>query len=73
MKKSTRALIGLVILELFLLGGTAWIVMQTKTGAWHASNPDEAVSLITSTGGAAMGIVGVILMLAFFHHRKNGN
>lgn len=73
MKKSTRALVGLVFLELFLLGGTAWMVMQTKSGVWHASDPAEAISLITSTGGAAMGLIGVVLLLAFFHHRRNGN
>ena len=73
MKKSTRALVGLVVIELFLLGGTAWMVMQTKSGAWHSDSPGEAISLITSTGGAAMGLVGVILLLAFFHHRKNGS
>lgn len=73
MKKSVRALVGLVIIELFLLGGTAWMVAQTTSGAWHASNQAEAISTITSTGGGAMGIVGVILLIAFFRHRKNGN
>jgi len=73
MKKSTRALVGLVVLELFLLGGTTWMLMQTRSGAWHTSSPDEALSLIASTGGVAMGLVGVILLLAFFHHRRNGN
>ena len=73
MKKSTRALVGLVILELLLLGGTMWMLAQTRSGTWHTSSPDEAVSLIASTGAVAMGLIGVILLLAFFHHRRNGN
>ena len=73
MKKSVRALIGLVVIELFLFGGTAWMVAQTKSGAWHTDQPAEAISMITSMGGGAMGLVGVILLIAFFRHRKNGN
>jgi hypothetical protein len=73
MKKSTRALVGLVILELFLIGGTTWMAIQTLSGEWRTSKPDEAISLITTTGGLAMALVGVILLLAFFHHRRNGN
>ena len=73
MKKSTRALLGLVILELLLLGGATWMVMQTRSGAWHASDPALAISTITQTAGGAMGIVAAILLVAFFVHRKNGN
>lgn len=73
MKKSMRALIGLLVIELALLAGTAWMVMQTRTGAWHAPNPAEAITTISSVGGGAMGIVGAILLIAFFVHRKNGN
>jgi NADH:ubiquinone oxidoreductase subunit K len=72
-KKSARAMVGLVIIELLLLGGTAWMVAQTTSGAWHASNPAKTISMITSTGGVAMGVVGVILLIAFFRHRKKGN
>ena len=73
MKNSTRAIVGLVMIELLLLGGTTWMLVQTRSGAWHASNPEETGSLIASTGGVAMGLVGVILLLAFFHHRRHGN
>ena len=73
MKKSARALIGLLVIELALLGGTAWMVGQTRSGAWHTSDPAGAIAMITRTGGGAMGIVAVILLLAFFRHRKNGN
>ena len=73
MKKSTRALVGLAVIELLLLGGAAWMVMQTKTGAWHAPDPAAAISAITSTAGAVMGLVAAILLIAFFVHRKNGD
>ena len=73
MKKSTRALLGLAVLELSLLGGTAWMVMQTKSGAWHTSDPALAITKITQTGGGAMGIIAAILLVAWFVHRKNGN
>ena len=73
MKKSTRALAGLVVIELLLLGGTAWMVAQTKSGAWHAPDPGEAITTITGIGGGVMGMAGAILLLAFFRHRKNGD
>ena len=73
MKKSTRALVGLVVIELLLMGGSAWMVAQTKSGAWHASDPALAISTITQVGGGAIGIVAAILLVAFFVHRKNGN
>ena len=38
MKKSTRALAGLVVIDGLLLLGTTWMVIQTKTGAW--ASPD---------------------------------
>ena len=73
MKKSTRALIGLLVIEPALFAGTAWMVGQTKSGNWHADNPGEAITTITGIGGATMGLVGVILLIAYFRHRKNGN
>lgn len=74
MKKSTRALIGLIVIEAMLFAGTAWMVVQTQTGAWQTiGSKGEAVSAITSSAGAIMGVVAVILLLAFFVHRRNGN
>lgn len=72
MKKSTRALTGMIILDLLLLLGTYWLVLQAKSGGTTVS-PEEAISTITSIGGGAIGIVTVILGLAYFLHRKNGN
>ncbi len=74
MKKSTRSLVGLIVIEAMLFVGAAWMVMQTETGAWQTvGSKGEAISAITSTAGAAMGIVAAILLLAFFVHRRNGN
>lgn len=71
MKKSTRALVGLVVLDLLLLLGTAWLVMQVRPDN-TAVPPQEAVTTITTIGGA-IGIITVILGLAFFFHRRAGN
>ena len=73
MKKSMRALIGLAVIELLLLGGTAWMVSQVRSGAWQAADTPAAIATITRTGGGAMGIVAALLLIAFFIHRKNGN
>ena len=73
MKKSTRALVGLVVLDLALALGAAWMVWQTKSGAWHAPDEAAAISTITATAGGAIGIVPVMLLMAFAVHRKRGN
>lgn len=73
MKASTRALMGLVIIDAALLAGTAWLVWQVRSGGFHAPDPAEAISTITSTGGGAIGLVTVLLGLAAFHHRRKGN
>ena len=73
MKKSTRALVGLVIINGLLALGAAWMVWQTRIGAWHAPDPAEAISTITATAGGAIGIVTAILLMAFFVHRRAGN
>lgn len=71
MKQSTRALVGLVVLDALLLAGMAWLVMQVKTGSFNAPDPAEAIRRITTIGGGAIGIVTVILGMAFFLHRSN--
>lgn len=73
MKKSTRALVGLVGMDLVLAAGAAWMVWQVRTGAWNASDPAEAIGRITSTAGAAIGVVTAVLLLAFVVHRRRGN
>ena len=73
MKKSTRALVGLVVLDALFALGAAWMVAQTRSGAWHAPDEAAAISTITATAGGAIGIVTVILLMAFFVHRRAGN
>jgi|SoiMethySBSTD1v2_1073268.scaffolds.fasta_scaffold1652195_2 hypothetical protein len=73
MKKSTRALAGLVVIDLALAAGAAWMVWQVRTGAWNAPDPGEAISRITSTAGGAIGIVTAVLLVAFAVHRRKGN
>lgn len=73
MKKSTRALVGLVILEAVILAGAWWMVQQTRSGAWQTSDPAGAIALITQTAGGAMGIIAVILTIAFVTHKRRGN
>ncbi len=73
MKKSQRALIGLIVLDLLLAFGTLWLVMQVRGGASTSVPPAEAITTITSIGGAAIGVVTAILGMAFFVHRKRGD
>lgn len=73
MKKSTRALVGMVVLDLIILCGTAWFVSTIKGGARLTVPPEEAIQTVTQIGGGAIGIVTAILLVAFFVHRKNGN
>jgi hypothetical protein len=74
MKKSTRALIGLIVIEALLFAGAAWMVVQIRTGEWQTvGSESDAISTITSTAGAVMGMVAAILIMAFFIHRRKGN
>jgi hypothetical protein len=73
MKKSTRALTGMIVLDLVLLAGAAWMVWQVRSGAWNAPDPAEAVSRITTTAGGAIGLITGVLLVAFVVHRRKGN
>lgn len=73
MKKSTRALVGLVAVDALLALGAAWMVWKTRSGQWTAPDPAAAISTITVTVGGAIGIVTVILLMAFALHRRHGN
>lgn len=73
MKRSTRALLGLVILEVAILAGAWWMVEQTRSGAWQTSDQAGAITAITQTAGGAMGLIAVILTIAFVSHKRRGN
>lgn len=73
MKKSTRALAGMIVLDVALAAGAAWMVWQVRTGAWNAPDPVESTRRISETAGMAIGIVTAVLLLAFLVHRRKGN
>lgn len=73
MKKSTRALVGLVVIDGLLVLVAGWMVIQTRTGQWSSPDPAAAITTITSTVGGAIGIVTAILLMAAFVHRRRGN
>ena len=71
MKRSTSALVGLAVLEPLIIGGTIWLLVELK-GA-RTDDPQAAVDalmIVGMIGGGFAGLVGVILMLAFLHHRR---
>ena len=73
MKKSTRALVGLVAIDALLVLGAAWMVWKTRSGQWSTPDPAAAISTITATAGGAIAIITVILLMAFALHRRHGN
>ena len=74
MKKSTRVLLGIFILDGLLLGGLSWLVWQVHTGRLATSVPtQEAITTITSVGGGFVGTLTAILAVAFVYHRSRGN
>lgn len=73
MKKSTRALLGLVVIDLLLLAGTFWLVMQVKSGASATTvPPEEAIATITSTMGSVIGVVTAVLLVVWFVRWRKG-
>ena len=73
MKKSTRALTGMVVLDALLVAGAAWMVMQVKSGTWNTTDPAATITEITRTAGGAIGIVTALLLVAFLVRRRRGD
>lgn len=73
MKKSTRALVGMVLLDLVILAGAWWMLLQVRTGAWNAADPALAGRRIGEVAGAAIGVITAVLLVAFVVHRRRGN
>ena len=65
MKKATRALTGMAVLDALLVAGAAWMVWQTKTGTWNSPDPAATITEITRTAGGGIGIVSALLLVAF--------
>ena len=73
MKKSTRALLGLVLLDAIILIGAWYMVAQTKSGAGNSNDPAASIEMISTGAGALVGFSSVVLLLAFVMHRRAGN
>jgi hypothetical protein len=76
MKRSTRILIGGLVIELLLAGIAAWLFYSLKTGAIQPTNSAaETGSVIGSTLGGAMGAIGGLLIVMYIIARlkeRNG-
>ena len=72
MKKSTRALTGMVVLDGLLAAGAAWLVIQVKSGTLSTPDPAATITEITRTAGGAIGVVTGVLLVAFVVHRRRG-
>jgi Na+/glutamate symporter len=73
MKKSTRALTGMVLLDGIVGSGAAWMVWQIQSGAWNAPDPAAAVAYISKTAGGIIAVITGVLVVAYFVHRRRGN
>jgi hypothetical protein len=73
MKKSTRALTGIVVLDGLLAAGAAWMVFNVRSGLWSAPDPGLTITMITQAAGGAIGIITVLLLVAFVVHRRRGD
>lgn len=73
MKKSTRALVGLVAIDAIIATGALWMVGQVRSGSWNAIDPAESITEITTIAGGAIGIATAVLLVAFAVHRLRGN
>jgi len=72
-KKSTRALLGLVLLDLVVVAGAWWMIDRTQSGAWSSNDPAGTISMVTTTAGMMVGVISALLLIAFVMHRRAGN
>lgn len=73
MKKSTRALVGLLLLDAIVIIGAWWMIDRTRSGAWNSNDPAGTISMVTTTAGMMIGVISAVLLLAFVLHRRAGN
>ena len=74
MKRSTRALVGMVVIDAGLLLGATWLVNQIGSGRMKTTvPPSEAIGTIGSIFGGAIGFISVLLALVFVLQRRKGN
>lgn len=72
MRKSTSVLILLLVLELLLIGGAAFMVWQVKSGAWKTSDQADALSRILTVAFGAVPLVAVPFLLIYLSARRKG-
>ena len=72
MRKSTSVLILLLVIELLLVGGAAFMVWQVKSGAWNTADPAEALSRILTVAFGAVPLIAVPFLLIYFGARRKG-
>lgn len=73
MKKSLRALAGLVLLDVVVIAGAWWMIERTRSGAWQSNDPAGSITMVTTTAGMLVGIISAVLLFAFVLHRRAGN
>ncbi|WP_374636975.1 hypothetical protein [Paracoccus sp. (in: a-proteobacteria)] len=72
MKPSTRILWLLLLIELLLMAGAAFMVRQVTTGAWHAPDPAEALRRILTVAGGVIPLVALPFVVIFTALRRKG-
>lgn len=72
MKKSTFVLIVLLVIELLLAGGAAFMVWQVKSGGWNTADPAEVLSRILTVAFGAAPIVALPFLIIYFSARRRG-
>lgn len=74
MKKSKRILILAIVVEALLAAIMVFLVLQVKSGAiGTVVSPEETIGRIGTAIGAAMGTLGVFVVLYSLHLRKQGD
>jgi len=73
MKKSLRALAGLVLLDVIVIAGAWWMIERTRSGAWQSNDPAGSITMVTTAAGMLVGIISAVLLFAFVLHRRAGN
>lgn len=72
MKMSTRILFLMIFLDVFFIGGAAWLIIQLQNGAWGTSSSDETIRRIMVVAGTAVGGITPILLVFWFALRRKG-
>lgn len=71
MKPSIRILLVGIIIEFLLAGIGAFLLNQLATGQMRPANSlEETTSVLTTTLGGAMGVLGGLILVIFFVLRR---